>query len=121
MIAFIFLLFCRPLTEPPVSAEYALLTRSFGGTHAAVQIPAKLPIGAVLVSRNLDEAENTSPGYWNHLAIHVGMNSVVESQADKGVIKTKLSVYSSRPYAPILVLSPLDAKIGAQAAGKSVV
>jgi hypothetical protein len=79
----------------------------------------ELPAGTVLVSRNANEAENTTPGHWNHLAIVVG-EELIESQEGKGIIRTTLAEYLSRPYAqPILALLPCDRAVGERAATKA--
>jgi len=79
--------------------------------------------GTVFVSRNANEAENTSPGHWNHLAIYVGNGVVVESQGGivehgqgRGVIRTSLLDFLSRNYSQILALEPVDPVVGARAA-----
>lgn len=80
---------------------------------------AELAPGTILVSRNANEADNTSPGFWNHLAIVAGANEVIESQAGQGVIRTPLAVYMARPYRPILALKPLDCQAGQRAAARA--
>jgi hypothetical protein len=78
---------------------------------------AELPAGTVLVSRNANEAENETPGHWNHLAIIVSPTELIESQEGKGVIRTPLAEYLSRPYAqPIQALLPCDRAVGERAA-----
>jgi hypothetical protein len=67
---------------------------------------AEIYPGAVLVSRNVNEQENTSPGYWNHLAVYVGEGYVVESQEGYGVLLTPVQDYISRSYSRILCLNP---------------
>jgi uncharacterized protein YycO len=63
-----------------------------------VVAPAQqLPAGAILVSRYLEERKNTSPGFWNHLAIYVGNGWIVESVAGRGVIYTRYEEYLNRP------------------------
>ncbi len=76
------------------------------------------PAGTVLVSRNRDESENTSPGYWNHLAIYIGDYRVVESQADRGVILTKTVDYNARNY-DWHPLYPINLNVGKVAAEKA--
>lgn len=78
------------------------------------------PPGTILVSRNADERENTSPGYWNHLACVVSDTHVVESQECQGVIKTPLCDYLARDYSKILALKPRDARAGARAARRAM-
>lgn len=43
-------------------------------------------LGDVFLTRNLNEEDNTSPGYWNHTAIYIGGNIIVEAQSDPSVI-----------------------------------
>lgn len=76
------------------------------------------PDGTVLVSRNRIERENTSPGFWNHLAI-ISQGHVVEAQKGPGVIRTSFSVYLGRDYSRILVLEPQDLDAGVRAAAIS--
>jgi uncharacterized protein YycO len=82
------------------------------------QVKMDWPPGTILVSRNLNESDNNSPGYWNHLQVYVGDGEIVESQLDRGVILTPLSEFLSRKYQWI-VLFPKDDKIGAAAAVKA--
>lgn len=66
--------------------------------HAVDYLP-----GDIFVTRNAEESENTSPGHWNHMAIYVGQNQVVEAQVDQGVIYSDLAEFIAR-YSEILVL-----------------
>lgn len=75
--------------------------------------------GSVLVSRNADERENTSPGFWNHLAVQVDTTHLVESQEGRGVIRTPLSEFLARPYSQVVVLRPLNASEGTEAAARA--
>ena len=75
--------------------------------------------GTVLVSRNADERENTSPGYWNHTAVYIGNQQIVESQAGQGVILTSVDEFLSRQYSRIIALAPRDALAGEQAAQRA--
>jgi len=59
--------------------------------------------GDLFVTRNATEEENSSPGYWNHLAIYVGEGLVVEAQQGQGVIYSELPEFLSR-YPQIRVL-----------------
>lgn len=77
-----------------------------------------MQIGTVLISRNLDEIENTSPGYWNHCAIYVGGPIIIESQMNEGVIKTYLDTYMARAYT-WFALTPIDSAVGLLAAEKA--
>jgi len=38
-------------------------------------------IGDILITRNADEKDNQSPGYWNHVSIFVGGDNIVEAQS----------------------------------------
>lgn len=80
---------------------------------------AELLPGTVLVSRNADERQNTSPGYWNHLAMYVGNDTIVEAQVGRGVIRTPMSEYLARPYSRILAMEPRDPAVGQRAAAKA--
>jgi hypothetical protein len=79
----------------------------------------ELPPGTVLVSRNLDEEDNTTLGHWNHLAIVATDGSIIESQIGKGVQKVTLAEYQSRPYSPPLALVPCAPEVGQRAAAKA--
>lgn len=78
-----------------------------------------LPVGTIFVTRNLDETLNTSPGYWNHLAIYVGDDRIVESQEQGGVIETHLDQYFARAYASPVLQVPRDPTVGEKAANKA--
>ena len=79
--------------------------------------PQMLP-GTVLCSRWNDESQNTTLGHWNHLAIYVGGNEVVEAQPDKGVIKVPLAEYLARQM-QVKRFAPRTAAIGAVAADRA--
>jgi len=64
--------------------------------------------GDLMLTRNLREADNQSPGWWNHSAIYVGDGWVVEAQAGRGVIFTPFKEFCDR-YPHILVLRPKGA------------
>lgn len=64
-------------------------------------------LGDVFLTRNLLEEDNTSPGYWNHSAIYVGSNTVVEAQSDPSVIPQ----LRTRNNAPLLSM-PTREKLG---------
>lgn len=55
------------------------------------------PLGTTLISRNFNEEDNTTPGFWNHVAIWIGNGRIVESQRGKGVILTALDDWQARP------------------------
>lgn len=81
---------------------------------------AKPPIGTVLVSRNIDERENTSPGsYWNHTAIMVSSDYIVEAQPGRGVIYTHWSEYERRPYSRVVIFRPWSEYAGNLAAHRA--
>jgi len=53
--------------------------------------------GDVFVTRNADEAENTTPGHWNHVAVYCGEGLVVEAQEDRGgVVYSELAEFIAR-------------------------
>jgi uncharacterized protein YycO len=76
------------------------------------------PAGTVLVSRNKDEDQNTSPGFENHLALYIGNGIIVESQADVGVIQTPFEVYKARAY-DWFPMFPVDLNVGQRAADRA--
>lgn len=59
--------------------------------------------GDIFATRNADELDNETPGYWNHLAVCVGENLIVEGQSRRGVIYTGLQEFLDR-YPEIRVL-----------------
>lgn len=71
----------------------------------------KLYPGVVLISRNLDENLNTTPGYWNHLALVASDKEIIESQVEKGVIITPFTEYQNRKYL-FIAAYPIDSSIG---------
>lgn len=82
--------------------------------------------GTVLMSRNADENENTSPGFWNHLAIIVSDDDIVEAQAGivehgqgRGVIITKVSDFMSRDYGQVIAYEPRNPQMGVGAAKRA--
>jgi hypothetical protein len=86
------------------------------------QCPTKKPAPIVLVDGSVlaslwgDPKLDTSLGTWNHLAIVAGPDCIVESQADKGVVKTSFTEYLKRPYARITAFKPKDKEAGQRAA-----
>lgn len=65
--------------------------------------------GDFMLTRNLREADNQTPGYWNHAAVYVGDGWVVEAQEKPGrVIFTPFTEFCNR-YPYILVLRPKGA------------
>lgn len=101
-----------PLTWPIIAVVFVLLAMFSCYRQCRGQEP--LP-GTVYVSRNHDESLNTSPGYWNHLAIYVGSGEIVEAQPETGVAIVKLSDYLVRDYEVIRYL-PRTAELGERAA-----
>lgn len=99
------------------------LLLTFAGPAFGVEL-ASLPPGTVLLSRNKVEADNQSPGLWNHVAI-VGKCHIIESQAEpveggkSGVIATSFADFEKRGYTPLIALQPLDAAVGVKAADKA--
>lgn len=87
--------------------------------HQARSTPFPYPEGTVLVSRNWREWDNTSFGYWNHLAIYVGNQQVVESQEPHGVVLTSLVEYWARPYSRIVAVVPDNGFAGTVAASRA--
>ena len=74
--------------------------------------------GDIFVTRNLKEEDNTSPGYWNHSAIYVGEDTIVEAQPDPNKVITigVQEFYDRYPYVAILrVNHPKGADLGKQA------
>lgn len=104
------------------SARYCLLSL-FVALLACSECAADIMPGSVFVTRNRNEAENLSPGHFNHLAIYVGNGIVIESQGGivehglgRGVIRTQLGDFLSRDYVPILILEPVEPAVGLRAA-----
>jgi uncharacterized protein YycO len=62
--------------------------------------------GDILLTRHADEAKNTSPGHWNHAAMYVGNNTVVEAQeGPDAVLSVDWPAFYSR-YAEVVILRP---------------
>lgn len=70
-----------------------------------------LPDGTVLQTRNADERENTSPGYFNHLAI-LSDGWVIEAQQGCGVIQTSYQDFLARAYSQIRAFEPVNLEVG---------
>jgi len=65
--------------------------------------------GDVFLTRNLKEEDNMTPGWYNHSAIYVGNEQVVEAQYGQGVIVTPLKTFWERyPYVVVLRCKTLD-------------
>lgn len=95
-------------------AALALAAALFG-VAALRASGAEYPVGTVLLSRNHDESQNRTPGYWNHLAMFVGNGEIVESQAGRGVVIAKLDDYLARPQS-VKCIYPRDLAAGDKAA-----
>ena len=66
----------------------------------------QIEAGDILLTRHADESKNTSPGHWNHAAIYVGDNTVVEAQErPDAVLTVDWPVFYYR-YAEVLILRP---------------
>jgi len=46
--------------------------------------------GNLILTRYKDESKNTSPGYWNHVAIVSNRDSIIESLRDEGVVELNI-------------------------------
>ena len=68
----------------------------------------KIKPGDLFLTRNVGttEEQNESPGYFNHAAIYVGDNIVVEAQLGKGVLKINLAEFQNR-YPIYVILRPV--------------
>lgn len=81
-------------------------------------LPTHFP-GEVYVTRNLDNSTygNPSPGYWNHVAIYVGNDLIVEGQDDpiNAVVRSQLESFRNR-YPQFIRLRPKNLTIGVKAA-----
>jgi len=77
------------------------ITTNFSGVLYAAELSGYHP-GDVFVTRNADESDNTTPGFWNHVAVYVGQDVygkhlVVEGQIAPGkVIYSQLSEFIAR-------------------------
>jgi len=69
----------------------------------------KILPGQFILTRNLNESDNTSPGYWNHCAICVP-DGIIEAQQDKGVILSNVNEFIKR-YPEMIVLQMTSDKI----------
>ena len=71
--------------------------------------------GDILLTRNTEEVGNDSPGFWNHAAIYVGENKVIEAQAElDSVIAVLLTTFWAR-YPEIIVLRYTNKQIAERA------
>lgn len=86
--------------------------------QAPQKILVEWPAGTVLVSRNKDESQNTTPGFQNHLALYLGAGVIVESQEHSGVIQVPFDDYKNRPY-DWFPLFPINEDVGRRAAEKA--
>lgn len=110
VIALLLLAVLLALAAPAMCAigqPYGPAPASIAPTASWVGL-ASPPVGAIIATRNLNEADNDSIGYWNHLATVVGQGTdgrtyVVEAQTGvygNGVQYTALDDFFRRPYAP---------------------
>lgn len=77
-----------------------------------------IPKGTVLISRNKNNSLNHGYSYWNHAAIYIGNNEIIEA-TESGVIKTNLEEYKKRDY-EFLILIPKNLEIGIKSSDKSI-
>ena len=63
-----------------------------------------LEVGDILLTRHADEAKNTSPGHWNHAAMFVGDDTIIEAQAGPDAVLTVDWPTFYHRYGEILVL-----------------
>jgi uncharacterized protein YycO len=75
--------------------------------------------GDIFVTRNKDEAENQSPGYWNHVALYTNQG-VIEGQSPpwNSVICSELNEFKNRYYKWNVYRFNED--VGAKAAAKAL-
>jgi len=77
--------------------------------------PELLP-GDIFLTRNAENSDNSTPGYWNHTAIYAGDNEVVEAQTGPAkVILTNLVDFWAR-YPIIKVVRMNDNTVAQRAA-----
>lgn len=74
--------------------------------------------GAILISRNNNEALNTSLGFWNHVSCYIGDGWIVEAQEGYGVIETRIEHYEQRDYT-WFQLTPRNLEMGERAAQRA--
>lgn len=85
----------------------------------ASTVLGEIPIypGNVLITRNA--SNNRSLGYWNHCAIYIGDNKVIEAQIKPGkVIVSELNEFWGR-YPNILLIKIIDDKQSLEAVNKA--
>ncbi len=65
--------------------------------------------GDIILTRNLKEEDNGSPGYWNHAAIYCGKFKVIEAQAKPNeVLRVSWFTFEQRYPEIIVVRFPID-------------
>ena len=77
--------------------------------------PELLP-GDILITRNAEDKPNNTAGWWNHAAIFVGDNTVIEAQAGPSKVISTNPVDFWVRYPIIKVLRPNDYEVAKQAA-----
>lgn len=83
-----------------------LLSTSSYGTDDTILV--EIQPGDILISRNAGgEDINTSPGWWNHTAIYIGHDRVVEAQEEQGVITSSFKEFYDR-YPYVLIVRPRE-------------
>jgi uncharacterized protein YycO len=55
-----------------------------------------ITVGDIFLTHNTDEVGNDSPGYWNHAAMYIGGDIVIEAQDTTGVITVRLEDFKRR-------------------------
>lgn len=64
-------------------------------------------LGDIFLTRNMgdDGEDNPSPGYFNHCAIYIGDNQIIEAQLMFGVVKVELAKFQRRYPAYVVLRS----------------
>ena len=77
-----------------------------------------MKIGDILITRNSNEEDNITPGYWNHAAMFVGNDRIVEAQLVPGsVIITDFDEFVNRyPLVKVFRFKGVSAEYGEKAA-----
>jgi cell wall-associated NlpC family hydrolase len=76
------------------------------------QIKGVLQPGDIFLTRNANEEDNPTPGYWNHCAAYAGADKVVEAQSGPGEVITSNLDEFLRRYPRIRVLRLVGQKPG---------
>jgi len=61
------------------------LTEPMSSQELNQQLPRPV-VGDILITRNANEEDNSSPGYWNHVAIYTRFDVVVEAQVGPAAV-----------------------------------